>query len=29
MAEWIDLLDTSPEELRAHLPSGVHARVGL
>jgi magnesium transporter len=24
MAQWIDLIDPSPEELRAKLPSGVH-----
>ena len=24
MAEWIDLIDPSPEELRQNLPSGVH-----
>ena len=27
MAEWVDLLDPSPEELRAHLPEGVHPRA--
>jgi len=27
VAEWIDLLDPSPEELRAHLPQGVHPRA--
>ncbi len=27
MAEWIDLLDPSPEELRAHLPENVHPRA--
>jgi magnesium transporter len=27
VAEWIDLLDPSPEELRAHLPEGIHPRA--
>ncbi|MFY9578301.1 MAG: magnesium transporter CorA family protein [Gaiellaceae bacterium] len=27
MAEWVDLLDPSPEELQAHLPEGVHPRA--
>jgi magnesium transporter len=27
MAEWIDLLDPSPEDLRAHLPEDVHPRA--
>jgi magnesium transporter len=27
VAEWIDLLDPSPEELRAHLPESIHPRA--
>ena len=27
MAEWVDLLDPSSEELHAHLPEGVHPRA--
>jgi magnesium transporter len=27
MAEWIDLLDPSPEELRRHLPDDIHPRA--